>query len=54
MFKGHENKESTTNYAIKVFVSSFVVTFLTFTYMGDNSMSGGSFGQEIDVGEPPF
>ena len=53
--KSSENKENTTAYAIKVFVSTFIASFLTFTYMGGNITSGGSsFGQEIDVGEPPF
>lgn len=54
IFKGVENKENNTSYALKVFGSTFVASFLTFTYMGDGSKSGGSFGQEIDVGEPPF
>jgi uncharacterized membrane protein YozB (DUF420 family) len=57
MFKGNENKENNTTYAIKVFISVFIVSFVTITYMGDSGMTvGGSFShlQEIDVGEPPF
>jgi type III secretory pathway component EscS len=48
--KAKENQENTSNYAVKVFVVSFLVVFISYTYlMGDATSS-----QEIDIGEPPF
>jgi hypothetical protein len=55
MLKSNENKESNIGYGVRISVTTFIVSFLTFTYMGENiTTGGGAFGQEIDIGEAPF
>lgn len=55
MLKTKENKESNVGYGVRISVTTFIVSFLTFTYMGENvTTGGGAFGQEIDIGEAPF
>lgn len=51
--KGKDNKESNSQYAVKVFAVSAIVVFVVHTYMlgGEN---GGAVCPEIEVGEPPF
>ena len=51
--KGKDNKENTSQYAVKVFAATAIVVFVVHTYM----MGGGegtTSCPEIEVGEPPF
>lgn len=47
--KSKNNMENNTVFGGKVFLTTFFVVFIGYTYMLGNNVS-----QEIDIGEPPF
>lgn len=51
VIKHNDNNEPNNTYGIKVFIISFVIVFVCYSYFigGDNALT-----QDIDVGEPPF
>jgi bacteriorhodopsin len=50
MMKGKDNKETNSQYAVKVFAISAIVVFMVYTYMLGNTPAC----PEIETGEPPF
>lgn len=51
VMKHNDNNEPNNSYGIKVFVISFFIVFVCYSYFvgGDIALT-----QDIDVGEPPF